>query len=378
MRTPVLRALFFTCCMVYALLLGSVAASAQAPPLPVKPASTDSVAWYRVADWGVEGQAWSDVQRPYDRLPRRAEGIVRDKVWELSRQSAGMSCRFVTDAQEIRVRYVLLGQRLAMAHMPATGVSGVDLYVHLEQAGWRWIATSQPAAQQVQATLIREMAPGRREYMMYLPLLNGIDSLEIGVPPGASFAAVAPRRERPLVFYGTSIMHGACASRAGMAIPAILGRHLNIPTVNLGFNGNGRMEPEVETFLAEIEAAVYIIDCLPNLTALETAQRTIPLVRQLRAARPATPILLVEDRIFPNSVVLPGRAKGHTDRQAALLAAYDSLLTEGVKGLYYLKGAGLLGDDGEATVDGSHPTDLGMMRYADAYEKALRPILRPQ
>jgi lysophospholipase L1-like esterase len=214
--------------------------------------------------------------------------------------------------------------------------------------------------------------------MMYLPLLNGIDSLEIGVPPGASFAAVAPRRERPLVFYGTSIMHGACASRAGMAIPAILERRLDIPTINLGFNGNGKMEPEVGKFLTEIDAAVYIIDCLPNLTALETAERTMPLVRQLRAARPGTPILLVEDRVFPNSVVLPGRAKGHTERQAALRAAYDSLLAEGVKGLHYLKGAGLLGDDGEATVDGSHPTDLGMMRYADAYEKTLRPILRPQ
>jgi lysophospholipase L1-like esterase len=336
------------------------------------------VAWYRVADWGVEGQAWSDVARTYDRLPRRAEGIVRDKVWELSRQSAGMSCRFVTDAQEIRVRYALLGQRIAMAHMPATGVSGVDLYVHLDQAGWRWIATSQPATQQVQVTLIKEMTPGRRQYMLYLPLYNGIDSLEVGVPPGASFAAVAPRREPPLVFYGTSIMHGACASRAGMAIPAILGRRLDIPTINLGFSGNGKMEPELGTFLTEIDAAVYVIDCLPNLTPLETAQRTVPLVRQIRAARPETPILLVEDRVFPNSAVLPGRAKGHTERQAALRAAYDSLLVEGVKGLHYLKGAGLLGDDGEATVDGSHPTDLGMKRYADAYEKALRPVLRLQ
>ena len=104
----------------------------------------------------------------------------------------------------------------------------------------------------------------------------------------------------------------------------------------------------------------------------------MPLVRQIRAVRPETPILLVEDRVFPNSVVLPGRAKGHIERQAALRAAYDSLLAEGVKGLYYLRGAGLLGDDGEATVDGSHPTDLGMIRYADAYEKALRPILRLQ
>jgi lysophospholipase L1-like esterase len=260
--------------------------------------------------------------------------------------------------------------------MPATGVSGVDLYVRLEIPGWRWIATSMPVNRRVEATLIRDMEAGRREYMLYLPLLNGIDSLEIGVPPAATFMGIAPRNEQPLVFYGTSIMHGGCASRAGMAIPAILGRRLNIPTINLGFNGNGKMEPEVGDLLAELDAAVFILDCLPNLTAQETAQRTAPLVRLLRARRPDTPILLVEDRIFPNSIVLPERARGHRERQAALRAAYDSLRTEGMKELYYLEGKSLLGEDGEATVDGSHPTDLGMIRYADAYEKALLPILR--
>ena len=210
---------------------------------------------------------------------------------------------------------------------------------------------------------------------MYLPLYNGIDSLEIGVPPGSMFGAIEPRRERPLLFYGTSIMHGACASRAGMAFPAILGRRLNMPVVNLGFSGNGKMEPEVGKLLTEIDAAVYIIDCLPNVTPLETAQRATPLVRQLRAARPKTPILMVEDRIFANAVVLPGRAKGHRERQAAFRAACDTLIAEGIEGLYYLEGKDLLGGDGEATVDGSHPTDLGMVRYADAYDKVLRKIL---
>ena len=79
MRTSVLRALSFTRGMVYVLFLCPVAASAQVPTIPVEPASTDSLAWYRVADWGVEGQAWSDVQRTYDRLPRRAEGVVRTR-----------------------------------------------------------------------------------------------------------------------------------------------------------------------------------------------------------------------------------------------------------------------------------------------------------
>lgn len=286
-----------------------------------------------------------------------------------------MSCRFTTNAPEIQVRYTLLLERLERSHMPATGVSGVDLYTLLENGQWRWIGTAQPSQVRVVATLIREMAPGRRTYMLYLPLYNGIDSLEIGVTQGAAFEPIGPRSAQPIVFYGTSIMQGACASRPGMAIPAILGRRLNVPVINLGFSGNGRMEPEVGQLLTELDASIFVIDCLPNISPRETAERTEPLVRILRERRPTTPILLVEDRVSPYAVVQPARQEAHQKRHAALREAYERLTTSGVQKLYYLAGDGLLGSDGEATVDGSHPTDLGMMRYADEYEKVLRTIL---
>lgn len=342
------------------------------------PAFPDSITWHAVSEWGVEGRGWSNVNRFYDRLPAKAESIVRDKVWNLSRHSAGMSCRFTTDAPEIQVRYALLLSRLEMAHMPATGVSGVDLYALMEDGAWRWIGTALPTERRVFTTIIRKMTPEHRTYMLNLPLYNGIDSLEIGVTREAAFEPIAPRSQKPVVFYGTSIMHGACASRPGMAIPAILGRRLDIPVINLGFSGNGKMEPEMARLLAELDAAVFVLDCLPNLTPEETADRTEPFVRLLREARPTTPVVLVEDRIFPNATVLPNRMKEHQKRHAALRTAYDRLVTAGVQNLHYLEGNDLLGHDGEATVDGSHPSDLGMMRYADAYEKVLRPLLQGQ
>jgi lysophospholipase L1-like esterase len=360
---------------VVLLLLGSSIASSQLPgPLSLPP-SLDSVLWHPVSDWGVEGRGWTDVKRFYDRLPAKAEGAVRDKVWDLSRHSAGISCRFATDATEIRVRYTLLSQVLEMPHMPATGVSGVDLYTQVKDGQWRWIGTVQPRQSRVIATIIAGMTPVRREYTLNLPLYNGIDSLEIGVPRNATFEPIRPRSARPIVFYGTSIMQGGCASRPGMAIPAILGRRLNVPTINLGFSGNGKMEPEVGRLLAELDACVYALDCLPNLTLQETIERTEPLVRQLRRARPTTPILLVEDRVFPNVAVQPDRLKEHHERHAALRETFKKLIASGMKDLYYLEGDDLLGTDGEATVDGSHPTDLGMKRYADAYEDVLRSIL---
>jgi hypothetical protein len=349
-------------------------------PMPaVLSAAPPAVAWHDVTSWGVEGRLWEDEERLrwFDRFPAAAEKTVPPDVWTLSRDSAGMAVRFETDAQTIRVRMKLLNEKLARPNMPATGVSGLDLYARDTTGRWRWVAVTKPEKQEFEADLIPglALAPGRREYLAYLPLYNGVESLAIGVPEGAAFQGLAPRG-KPIVFYGTSITHGACASRPGMAHVAILGRRLERPVANVGFSGNGRMDAAVGDLLARVDAACYVIDCLPNMDAKLVRERCAPLVKQLRAARPAVPIVLVEDRRFTNEWILPAKKAHHDANHAALREAFDALRRDGVGGLFYLQGDGLLGDDGEGAVDASHPTDLGFMRQADAFEPVLREALQ--
>jgi len=342
------------------------------------PTIEGGIAWHDVRRWGVEGRGWSDTARYFDRFPSRAEKTVPPAVWGLSRHSAGMLVRFETDSAAIHARYELLNANLALPIMPATGVSGLDLYARDERGREKWVGVARPTAKTMQVQLANGIDPlpggGLRQYTVYLPLYNGTETLEIGVDPKAKFRPVAPRLERPVLFYGTSIMHGASASRPGMAIPAIIGRRLGLPTINLGFSGNGRMDEAVVALLAELDPAIYAIDCLPNMTPEQVAERTEPLVRRLRQARPDTPILLVEDRTFTNAGFFKNTTTQHTARRAALRKAYDRLRAEGVRRLGYLEGAALLGDDGEAATDGSHPSDLGFVRYADAYEAAFRRL----
>ena len=99
-----------------------------------------------------------------------------------------------------------------------------------------------------------------REYCLYMPLYNGVEFLEIGVSEQAMFTPIPPRSLKPLVFYGTSICQGGCASRPGMAWPSIVGRKLDRPIVNLGFSANGTMETSVGQLLAELDATAYVID----------------------------------------------------------------------------------------------------------------------
>jgi lysophospholipase L1-like esterase len=324
----------------------------------------------------VEGKGWpeAETEKYFDRLPKRAKGVVRDAVWNLSRHSAGMLTRFRTDATEIWVDYKVTSANLAMAHMPATGVSGIDLYATDQQGDSRWLAVTRPAQQTVKTKMTSGLIPAERVFTAYLPLYNGTEYLKIGVPEAASFEPLAPRDDKPLLFYGTSITHGACASRPGMPHPAILGRRFDRPVINLGFSGNGKMEKEVGQFLCELDPAVYVIDCLPNMNAGEVAQRAEPLVRQLREARPDTPILLVEDRTYANTPFIRAHQQRHAGSRQALRAAYEKLTAAGVNSIGYLAGDKLLGDDRDDTTDGSHPNDLGFYRHANAFEPALRAL----
>lgn len=333
--------------------------------------------WYDLRELDVEGQGWAETLAPFDRFPKKAEATVPAAVWGLSRHSAGLCARFVTDAATLQARWTLTSANLAMPHMPATGVSGLDLYVKTESGQWRWLANGRPAAQTNTATLFSGLPAGTREYLLYLPLYNGVASVEIGLPKGTTLSKAGPWKggAKPVIFYGTSITQGGCASRPGMVHTAILQRRLNVPVINLGFSGNGRLDPGVGDLMAEVDAAVYVLDCLPNMTDKEVTERTEPFVKKLRAARPDTPILLVEDRTYSNSFLVgSARIRNETSR-TALKAAYERLKEAGVKGLSYLDGESLLADDGEGTVDSSHPTDLGFVQHADAFEKALRPLL---
>jgi hypothetical protein len=324
--------------------------------------------WYDCTLLKMEGKGWADTGSPYDRFPARAKDTVPASVWNLSHDSAGICIRFTTDSPSLQVRWSLLKENLAMPHMPATGVSGVDLYGRDKDGKWRFLGNGRPTKDTNTAPFT--VTPGG-EYILYLPLYNGVKSLEIGIPGDNTISLPGPTRRdriRPLVFYGTSITQGGCASRPGMAATAIVGRELDVPVINLGFSGSGKMEPALGDLLAELNPSVYILDCLWNMDSGMVKERVEPFVRKLRQARPDTPILLVEDSSFRNMTL--------TGKGQIVRTVFDTLTREGMKGLFFLSNEGMLGIDHDGTVDGCHPNDLGMMRQAEVFTRSLAPIIK--
>ena len=334
----------------------------------------------------IEGQAWPEENgQPYSRLPARAQKGVSAEVWNLSQQSAGLMIRFKTTAERIIIRYQITGAQ-AMPHMPATGASGIDLYAVDATGTLLWCAGKYAFKDTVQYTF-SDLKPERAgatgtEYRLYLPLYNTVRWLEVGVPSSDSLVPLPVRKKQPIVVYGTSIAQGACASRPGMAWTAILSRRLDMPLINLGFSGTGRLDPAVTKLITELPARVFVLDCLPNLTGgkppfteTEIYNRLIAAVKQLRTEHAQTPIILTDHFGYTDAPINPIKRALYKTMNKINHQAYSDLVKQGVRSLYLLP-IEQLQQDGDTMVDGTHPSDLGMMRYAAAYEALIRKILK--
>ena len=216
----------------------------------------------------------------------------------------------------------------------------------------------------------------RTEYTLYLPNYNGVKWLTVGVDSKSNFQFMRQSKERPVVIYGSSIIHGASPSRPGMSIPNIVGREMGFPLINLGFSGSAYMEPAVFDMLGEIDARLFVLDPIPNsnnLPVAEITKRALAGVRKLRSVSKA-PILLVENHPQPDSIFRADIANHYRRASQALHKAYKQLQAEGVKGLYYMYGSEIKLKEDDM-IEGTHPNDTGCRAYAEAYKRKIRTIL---
>ena len=324
----------------------------------------------------VYGKITDDTYTRYERLPGSLEGAVRRPVWNLGRNSAGLYVRFRSDSPVIYLKWEALYNN-SMNHMTDTGTKGLDLYALTEDDGWRFVGSARPSGKASQAEIV--CGAEEREYMLYLSLYDGVSSLEIGIEEGFSLnqpAVMSPRTSRPVIMYGTSILQGGCASRPGMAHTSILSRRLDREVINLGFSGNALIDYEIAELMASYDRpGVFVLDYVPNASVEQIDGKAEKFFRILRDAHPDVPVVFVELPEYP-TVRFNGKVSDTVLRKkAAQRGVYDRLRKAGEKNIYYISSAGMIGEDGEATVDGIHFTDLGMIRYVDHVLPVIRKAL---
>lgn len=339
------------------------------------------IKWYAPyeAPLRLSGFAWFEQDRIYRRLPVKPDWPIPDAVDQLANHTAGGQVAFRTDSRRVWVKVQLAGPA-NMVHMPATGQCGFDLYLGEPGSMMYWNTTKWDGKESAYTVeLLNAPTSEMRHITINFPLYQGVKELHIGLDEGARVEAPAPyvRNER-IIFYGTSITQGACATRPGLAYTNILSRRLNVEMINLGFSGSGKGEPELAHLAAQIERpACLVLDYEANCVSTELFRETLPqFIAIYRQYHPDVPILVisrlrrVHDEIYPDSLAR------RTERWELQRGTVEARRKAGDRNIYFLDGTTLLKSDwDECTVDTTHPNDIGFLQMADGIEPVLRVIL---
>ena len=359
----------------------SVLSFALAPAQDKKPA----YAFYDVLDSSHfrminRGFSVAETHTPFTRIPEALRDSVRPGLWDRGLCSSGYAFRFATNSKRIGIEYNLLWNA-HLPHMAYTGIKGTDLYILRPDGVWEFVNCNRPTRDSIQTKTFVENLDGQmHEYMLYLPLYDGINWMRVGIDSTAVITAPtvnSPALRKKIVFYGTSVLQGGCATRPGMVGTSIIQRDLNVECVNLGFSGEGKMDFCMARAMATIpDVVAYVLDPIPNCTEMMCDTLTYDFVKILRTLRPDVPIFMVEgmeysyekyDSFFRN--YLPRK-------NAAFFRNYERLKKENPRNLFYIDRYNQWGPDNEGTVDGIHLTDIGFYFYAKKLEPYLIPYLQ--
>ena len=330
-------------------------------------AAKDGWTWVDGKTFKLEGKPFENADGFYSRLPLEVKTNVVWGTWAMSKCPAGMSFVFKTTSPKLRVRWSLAMDRLALAHMAATGVSGVDLYSYTKEGVWRFVKVGIPRKQY--SNEVELAVSPKKLYRLYLPLYNGLKDVHFGIKDGAKIeSAELPNRDslKPVVFYGGSSTQGACVSRPGNAWPNIVGRILDAPTICMGFNGQGKMLLCEADILARIDASAYCFLCLGNMVEANYREHAETFLRRLKELKPETPIVFGS---FHYPLVVHPRKHAFAAELKEKLRKEDP---EKWANFDIVPLWEMCSRDCDGTVDGGHPNDYGSFRMAEAFSAAVR------
>ncbi len=325
----------------------------------------------------IEGLPWYEKNdKAYCRLPKTfTENEVNAGALGLSWHTAGVCVRFRSDSPEIMLR-AKLSNSCDMNHMPRTGSMGFDLFFREPGGKLRFNHAVQPSPGQVEISALAACNPDGKfcEWVVNFPLYGGVDQVEIGLKPG--FRLAPPKKHKvphPVLFYGSSITQGGCASRPGNAYTSMLCRAVDAEQINLGFSGSGKGETAMAEAIASLKLSAFVMDYDHNAPSPEHLEETHEkFFRIIRKAQPDLPVIILTKCDFPyfnqESIAI------NTRRREIIRRTWENAVASGDKKVFFIDGKTLFAgaDRDLCTVDGCHPNDLGFYRM---YRKVL-PLLR--
>lgn len=318
----------------------------------------------------------------YIRMPEDVAKATNEGVERLNRHTSGGRIRFKTDSSYIALK-CRIPQLYIMPHMPLSGNCGFDLYADgtfvkafvpkLENSLLSGCEKGYEAIIELETSGVRETAGTMKDIVINFPLYSGVHDVQIGLQKNAQ---LLPGNEYtyqvPVVFYGSSITQGACASRPGNMYPSILSRRLDFDYINLGFSGSARGEQAIAEYIAKLPMSVFVYDYDHNAPTVDHLRKThYRMYQTIRDSQPGLPIILASR---------PNFSAGKTEtaeRLKVIEDTYQAAKAQGDANIYFVSGQDMLNshDPDMMNVDGCHPNDFGFFCMAEKLEEILKTIL---
>lgn len=334
--------------------------------------SRNDVAFYDVRQepFQIYGLYEPKTEPIFHRMPENIAEKVSPGVSRLATHTSGGRVRFKTNSPFLAIRAAMPPVSL-MSHMPLTGQASFTVYFN-KNGHSTYYRTFKPEASALFrgdgmtgfVEFLDVSDEDMRDITIYFPLYAAVNSLFIGVQedavilPGDTY-----KREKPVVFYGSSITQGGCASHSGNSYQGFLSRRFDTDFINLGFSGCAKAEDAMIEYVAGLDMSMFVYDYdhnAPDIAHLKDTHEKM--FRAVRAAHPSLPVIIMSAPNFDTN-----RAD-RASRRAVIFETYRRALEAGDHNVYFVDGERLFGGncrDG-CTVDGCHPNDLGFYRMAEA------------
>ena len=325
----------------------------------------------------VEGRTQIVEGKPYARVDNTKYRFDNKQINAYCNYGAGVYVLFKTDSKNISAKWEN-APRATAANMTPIVQRGLDLYI---KRGGKWIfaGVGRPAKESANGKnkdkIVENMAEGEKECMLYLPIWCEIEKLEIGIDENASIEPLASPYKHKVIVLGSSITHGASASRAGLTYTSRMSRKSGIDFVNLGFSGNCKLQPEFARLIAETEADAYMFDAFSNPSTKEIKERVADFVKTVAEAHPDKPMIFIQTTIRDRSTFNTKWAAWERERRETVSTMMTELAAR-YGNVYFLDSDDMLGHDHEATSDDTHPNDVGFARFADTWLPKVQKILK--
>ena len=305
-------------------------------------------------------------QIEFMRLPAAVISKV-ERLKELAYNTSGIRARFYTDSCNIRI-IANNGQMAQYMHLPASAHSGFDIYLNNI-----FINNVRPLFEKTELdeTIVLQVQKKRNLVDIYFPLYNSVKSFSFELDKGALFER-ADEPEKPVVFYGSSITQGGCASRPGNSYVNMLSTMLGRNIINLGFSGSAKGDIPIAEYIATLDIAAFVYDYDHNAIDTDWLRKTHePFFKALREQNPELPVIMMSRPGYEKWVDI---APANT---AVVITTYLNALNSGDENVYFIDGKSLFGTYGRdrCTVDGTHPNDIGFERMAESVYPVLKEIL---